>query len=119
MKHLNKLVIFALVSASSLTANAGGDAAAGKVIATEKCQACHGVEGNADNAQFPRLAGQHADYLERALVDYKSGARSNAIMGGAGGQAASLSAQDIKDVSAWYASQSGLVTPVQSSTVAR
>lgn len=119
MKYLNKLFVFALASACSLGVNAAGDAAAGKVIATERCQACHGVDGNSANAQFPRLAGQYASYLERALMDYQSGARNNPIMSGPSGQAAGLSGQDIKDVSAWYASQPGLVTPVQPSTVSR
>jgi cytochrome c553 len=115
MKHLNKLLIVLAVSLSP-SAQAGGDAAAGKVIATEKCQACHGIEGNNDNAQFPRLAGQYANYLARALSDYQSGARANPIMAG---QAASLSGQDIKNVSAWFASQSGLETPVQPRTVSK
>jgi len=45
------------------------------------CQGCHGAngEGNA-RAEIPRLAGQAPDYLEKQLLDYKSGARDNAVM---------------------------------------
>ena len=50
------------------------------------------------------LAGQHVDYLAKALRDYKSDARKNAIMGA---QAKGLSAKDIDDVAAWFASQKG------------
>lgn len=78
-----------------------GDPAKGKALA-ETCVACHGERGAADNAAFPMLAGQHPDYLIRALKDYRSGERKNAIMNG---QAANLSDADIKHLSAWYASQ--------------
>ena len=84
-----------------------GDAAAGKEKAAQ-CTQCHGLTGNSDNAQFPRLAGQHASYLVRALEDYKTGARQNPIMAGF---AAALSEQDREDLAAWYASQDeGLYT---------
>lgn len=79
----------------------GGDAAAGKKK-SQACQACHGDKGNSPDPQFPRLDGQHGDYLLKALADYKSGARKNAIMNG---MAAGLSAKDQADLAAWYASQ--------------
>jgi cytochrome c553 len=49
------------------------------------CAACHGADGNsgsAAQAAYPRLAGQYHDYLARALHEYKSGERKNAIMVG-------------------------------------
>ena len=48
----------------------------------EVCAACHGADGNAPSADFPKLAGQHRDYLAKALRDYKSGQRKNPIMAG-------------------------------------
>jgi cytochrome c553 len=84
-----------------------GDAAAGKAKSTT-CIACHGPDGNSPLPLYPRLAGQYEDYLRKALTDYQTGARQNLIMKGI---AAPLSAQDIADLSAWFASQpSGLVT---------
>ena len=68
------------------------------------CVACHGADGIAINKTFPSLAGQYDDYIERALLDYKSGARENAIMAG---QVANLSKQDIKDLARWYRSLAG------------
>jgi len=50
----------------------------------------------------PILAGQHYDYLVRALTDYKIGRRTNPIMKGFAGQ---LSKQDIEDLAAWFSSQ--------------
>jgi cytochrome c553 len=70
--------------------------------AAQTCVACHGTDGIGITPQYPTLAGQHADYLERALTDYKKGGRKNAIMGGFAGQ---LSARDIKSIAAYYAAQ--------------
>ena len=77
------------------------DIAAGAAKVKEVCAACHGQDGNSANADYPRLAGQHRDYLAKALRDYKSGARKNAIMGG---MTAALSKDDIDSVAAYYAS---------------
>lgn len=69
------------------------------------CAACHGADGNSASGDFPKLAGQHYDYLVHALQDYKSGARKNAIMGP---QAANLSLRDMQDLAAFYSRQQGL-----------
>ena len=90
------------------TAQAGlstGNAAAGKTKATTVCAACHGADGNKTlDGQYPRLAGQYPDYMSKALHDYKSGKRKNAIMGG---QAQNLSEQDIADLTAYFGSLPG------------
>jgi cytochrome c553 len=56
---------------------------------------------------YPRLAGQHRDYLVFALEGYRSGDRKNAIMSGF---AKGLSDQDIRDLSEYYSMQKGLKT---------
>lgn len=100
-----RLIIAAACAALvSLPALADGNPAAGKVK-SQACQACHGVDGNSTNSQFPRLAGQHQSYLVKALMDYRSGARKNAIMNG---MAKPLTDQDIEDVTAYFSSQKGL-----------
>jgi cytochrome c553 len=78
---------------------------AGAAKAKEVCQACHGMDGNSTVPDYPKLGGQRPDYLAKALRDYKSGARKNAIMAGFAG---TLSAADIENVSAYYSAQ----TPV-------
>lgn len=105
MNIIKIMIVGALVVFSSVVV-AGGDPAAGKSKSTT-CAACHGADGNSVIPTNPRLAGQHADYLVQALKDYKSGARSNPIMVG---MAAALSEQDILDLAAYYASQTGLST---------
>jgi cytochrome c553 len=81
-----------------------GSAAAGKEKSAV-CAACHGADGNSVAPDFPKLAGQNADYMMKALSDYKSGARKNPIMGG---QVTNLSKQDMADLAAYFSSQTGL-----------
>lgn len=70
------------------------------------CAACHGPDGNSPAADFPKLAGQHYDYLLKALKDYKAGERKNPIMAP---QVANLTARDMQDLAAYYSRQPGLV----------
>jgi cytochrome c553 len=101
---MKNALLIALALCASQFAYAGGDAAAGAAKA-KPCAACHGPDFNTPiSADIPRLAGQHADYLARALADYKTGARKNAVMDG---QAAALSRQDILDLAAYFHSLGG------------
>ncbi|MEO8135038.1 MAG: cytochrome c [Betaproteobacteria bacterium] len=101
-----QFVILAVLVATSSAAWAANPEA-GKKFAAEVCVACHGVDGNSPNPDFPRLGGQHPDYLAKALHDYQSGARNNAIMKGFAGM---LKAEDIENVAAWYAMQPRLLS---------
>lgn len=98
----------ALALLLAVTGAQAADIEAGK-LKSQTCQACHGVDGNGmGDPQYPKIAGQYADYLEKALLDYRSGARKNAIMAGFAG---TLSDEDIKNLSAYFAAQQGpLVT---------
>jgi len=69
------------------------------------CQTCHGADGRGTDPAYPVIAGQHSSYIERALMDYRSGNRENAIMGGF---AANLSDRDIEDLAQWYSAMEGL-----------
>jgi len=91
-------------------AQAAGDAArgAGMVVV---CSGCHGPTGLSPNSAFPRLAGQHAAYLSKALKGYRSGARSASAM--LSSMTEALSDQDIEDISAFYAAQSASDTTAQ------
>jgi len=83
---------------------ATGNANAGREKSVP-CKACHGEAGVSSAPDFPKIAGQHADYILVALRHYKAGKRKNPIMAG---QVANLSEADMRDLAAWYASQSGL-----------
>ena len=78
-----------------------GDIAAGKTKSAV-CAACHGADGNSINPTWPKLAGQHPDYLLKQLQDFKSGTRKDPTMAG---MVAALSDQDMKNLAAYYSSQ--------------
>lgn len=69
---------------------------------TQTCAACHGLNGVGLTPDYPTLAGQHEDYIARALHEYKKGGRKNPIMAGF---AAQLSEADIQAASEYYARQ--------------
>jgi len=77
---------------------------------SKPCAACHGADGNSVAPNFPRLAGQHEDYLVHTLRAYRSGGRKNAIMAS---QIGSLSDQDFRDLAAFYARQKGSLSVVR------
>jgi cytochrome c553 len=63
------------------------------------CVSCHGQDGVAIAPMYPSLAGQHEDYLVRALDEYKRGGRKNPIMTGF---AANLSDEDIETIAEYF-----------------
>ncbi|WP_426164959.1 c-type cytochrome [Pseudoduganella sp. R-31] len=107
---MKKLITALFCSAVSFSALAGGSIENGKAL-TEKysCAACHGKDYNSPiDPSYPKLAGQHKDYLQHALTAYKRGdapnGRSNAIMTG---QVKPLTNKDIQDIAAYLHSLPG------------
>jgi cytochrome c553 len=100
----NLLIALAALALCAPAYAAKGDAAVGKTKA-EPCKACHGEAGISVAPEFPKIAGQHADYIATALRHYKLGKRKNPIMAG---QVANLSDKDMLDLAAWFSTQSGL-----------
>jgi cytochrome c553 len=93
----------ALAAAEPATAKA--DPAKGQSIANQVCAACHGADGNSAIANNPRLAGQVAEYLQKQLANFKAAGgkkaeRENPVMAG---MVANLSAEDMRNVAAYYA----------------
>ena len=78
-----------------------GDAKAGATKAGA-CGACHSVDGNSTDAQYPKLAAQQERYIARQLALFKTGERENPIMMP---MATSLTPQDMRDIGAYFASQ--------------
>ncbi len=97
--------IVALAATSVATGVSAADADKGRQKADQVCAACHGKDGNTPiDPSYPRLAGQHEDYLAQALIEYRNDWRKNPIMSG---QAKQLSDQDIHDLAAYYAKLPG------------
>jgi cytochrome c553 len=116
MKALTALTLAALLVAPALApalaasepaaekpAASKPDPAKGQAISTQVCGACHTADGSRGSPANPILAGQHPEYLQKQLQDFKSGKRNNPIMKGF---ASTLSDDDMKNVAAFYASKS-------------
>jgi cytochrome c553 len=104
--------VFVLTIAALLLAQSqafAGDAAAGRKKAA-MCQTCHGIDGIAKQPLTPNLAGQVEPYLVKAFTEFKDGVRANEQMSII---APNVSAEDIADISAWYASIKITVTVPQ------
>ena len=102
---MSKVALVSLALGFGIIGAAHANPEAGKEK-SRTCAACHGPDGNSSTGDFPRLAGQHYDYLLKALRDYKTGKRKNAIMAP---QVANLSQRDFEDLADYYSSQHGLV----------
>lgn len=90
----------------SLTGTRPGDPAAGEAKAAT-CMACHGPDGNSLIPMYPRLAGQSERYIAEQLALIASGHRSGGMTAVMLPFVAGLSAQDMRDIGAWYASRHG------------
>ncbi len=97
-------ILAVLCAAPAVAADApkvvAADLAKGETIATQVCAACHTSDGSRGAPANPIIAGQHPEYLEKQLAEFKSGKRNNAIMKGF---ASTLSDADMKNVAAFYA----------------
>ncbi|RCU45186.1 MULTISPECIES: c-type cytochrome [Corallincola] len=101
------LIVFTALVGSISAAYAEGDIEAGKAAAAT-CAACHGVDGNSTVAIYPKLAGQHASYLEKQLHEFKLGMQSAGKEGRydpvMSGMAMPLDDAAIANLSAYFAS---------------
>lgn len=83
-----------------------GDAKAGQAKAGT-CAACHGLDGNPTDLQYPRLAGQSERYIAKQLALFKNGERTGGMSAVMVPFAQMLSAQDMRDLGAYFATQNG------------
>jgi cytochrome c553 len=91
-----------LAGPSVLTQSSNDVKADARPKASETCLACHGTNGVGITADYPTIAGQHRDYIERALLDYQKGGRKNLVMAP---MVQNLTRDDIRQLAAYYSSQ--------------
>jgi cytochrome c553 len=99
-----KLVVALALAATvgwTSSALAAGSKEAGQAKAAT-CSACHGMDGNSLNPEWPNLASQHETYVVRQLAAFKSGQRQNLLMSP---MALILSDEDMADLAAYFSSQ--------------
>lgn len=112
-RRMGMALVGLLAVASTVQAADGpqGNADAGASKVSSTCAMCHGADGNAQDAQYPKLAGQHAGYIRYQLKSFQNGERSNSIMSA---MASMLSAQDIANVAAYLSQQTMSPGPADS-----
>lgn len=91
------------LAAASGAAGAAGedkpDLQRAEEIVSGRCFLCHGMEGESSSPLFPRLAGQHADYMVKQLEDFQSGRRKSSTMQP---QAAELTRAEMRALGAFF-----------------
>lgn len=104
---MSKRILFAVIAGLALSSHlqasslVDGDPEAGE-DKSQACAACHQADGNSENPEWPKLAGQGARYTFEQLVAYKEQERDNAEMYG---QVQGLDEQDFKDLAVFYERQ--------------
>lgn len=100
MKFLS-IMIAAGMSAVMISSSAlAGDGA--KLYAEKTCTACHGKLGNKPlMPDYPKIAGQNQAYIEKQMLDIKSGARANGNSAAMNGVMVLVNEQEIKDIAAY------------------
>ena len=101
MKKVLMVVLAGLAVGVATSVWADGNVEAGKTKSAT-CAACHGADGNSVNPEWPKLAGQHPNYIIKELNEYKNDKRANATMSP---MAKPLSEQDMADLAAYFSSQ--------------
>ncbi len=99
-RHLAWLISSVMLVVSSVAfAEALAKRTAEQIVNTV-CAACHASDGNSPITLNPKLAAQHPEYLQKQLVEFKSGKRANAVMSG---MAAGLSDDEMKELATYFA----------------
>jgi cytochrome c553 len=96
-----------LTAVANAQSESKADPARGQQISGQVCAACHGADGNSPLAPNPILAGQHAEYTQKQLANFKAqggkpAERPSAIMAG---MVANLSADDMRSLAAYFEAQ--------------
>lgn len=99
-KFVAALGLFVALAWSGNAAAAGNKEAGQAKSST--CMACHGMDGNSANPEWPSLAGQHSSYIVKQLKHFKSAERNNPLMMP---MAMTLSDQDMEDLAVYFAAQ--------------
>lgn len=110
---LTSIVLIAGATGLTTSAFAAGDPDAGKARAAV-CAACHGMDGNSVNPEWPTLAGQHEDYIAEQLSNFQEGRRKNVLMTP---MSMGLTPDDMANLGAYYASQETKVSEVDPALV--
>jgi cytochrome c553 len=112
---MKRWVAALLMALAAGAAQAQADEARAKKIVMGVCFVCHGAEGESGNETFPRLAGQHAEYIARQLDHFKTGKRKSSTMAP---MVANLTRDDMMALGRYFEKQTFEVEPPQDPALA-
>ena len=112
---VTRVAVLCAAVAASLGAGAQDLGKATKIV-EDSCSVCHGADGESASPAFPRLAGQHAGYIERQLRDYKSGKRKSRAMSAI---IEDVSEADFKSLGAYFQSRATHTHPIEDAELAQ
>ena len=95
------MALFALAAAWSAGAAPSASVRIGELVTT-RCSTCHGAMGQSSNADFPKLAGQNADYLVRQMFNFQTRTRKSTEMEK---EMAGLTGNDIEELANYFSRQ--------------
>ena len=96
---MNKMIACLIFASSLATTEAiAADLIRAKEIVDQKCHLCHGADGEASSVIYPRLAGQHKEYIVKQLMNFRSGERQGTM----NEQAAGLSDDEIVALAEYF-----------------
>lgn len=106
---IQSIILAAVLASPAARANAPaaapinkGDPKQAEALVNQVCAGCHAVDGNSAAPANPKLAGLNAEYINKQLVDFKSGERKSPVMMGI---VANLTPVDFKNLAAYYSAQ--------------
>ena len=91
------------------------DEARAKKIISGSCFLCHGAEGESSSEVFPRLAGQHSEYIAKQLDNFKSGKRKSTAMAS---MVEKLTADEMLAIGLFFEKQSVAAEPAKDKSLA-
>jgi cytochrome c553 len=114
LAHQQKILLclnaLAALFCQPLLADSPVDLQRAEEIVGGRCFLCHGLEGESASPIFPRLAGQHAEYIAKQLGEFKSGKRKSDTMKP---QAEELTPAEMKALGAFFEAKKASARPVR------
>ena len=113
--HRSALLLLLAGALSYSVAHAQADEARAKKIIGGVCFVCHGAEGESTSEVFPRLAGQHAEYIAKQLENFKTGKRKSTAMAD---MSAKLTPDEMQALGKFFESQTVVPEPAKDADLA-
>ncbi|MCW8906368.1 MAG: cytochrome c4 [Sedimenticola sp.] len=99
---MSQLPVFIFLALAGIPYLVSASSERAEEIVNERCYLCHGADGESSSAIYPRLAGQHAEYIAKQLMDFKTGRRQGTM----NEMAADLTEAEMKALGDYFAARS-------------